>query len=256
MNMLKNNKVFPTPQALAESLAFDLVNQIKNVDTSVNYFTIALSGGSTPRFLFTVLGDLYAGTVSWDKVHFFWVDERCVPPEDTESNFRMANETLFTKIEIPEENIHRIKGEADPVKEAERYSKEMLDFTVKRNRLPFFDIILLGMGEDGHTASIFPGYEHLFLTDKICAVVVHPSTGQKRITITGLVINNAASVFFLVTGKNKATIVNNILRDHNDKKQFPASFVKPTDGRLYWFLDAAAGSLIGNEKPGNKEIKK
>jgi 6-phosphogluconolactonase len=249
-------KVFPTPLSLAESLAIDIVNKITEADISDHPFTLAISGGSTPRTLFSVLGERYTSSVPWKKVHLFWIDERCVPPEDPESNFRMANETLFTKIEVPVQNIHRIKGEADPVKEAERYSKEMVDFTLKRNRLPVLDIILLGIGEDGHTASIFPGNEHLFLTDKICAAAVHPSTGQKRITITGTVINNAVSVFFLVTGKNKAAIVNNILREHNDRKQFPASFVKPTDGRLYWFLDEAAGSLIGNEKQGNNEIKK
>ena len=104
--------------------------------------------------------------------------------------------------------------------------------------------MLLGLGEDGHTASILPGNEKLFLSDKICAAAVHPSTGQERITITGKVINNAASVFFLVTGKNKAGIVNNILGEHKNKKQFPASFVKPTDGRLLWYVDEEAGALI------------
>ena len=187
-------KIFPTPQALAESLALDLVNQIREADTRDRPFTIALSGGNTPRLLFTVLGDLYASSVPWDKVHFFWVDERCVPPEDPESNFGMTFKVLFSKINIAQENIHRIKGEDDPVKEAERYSKEINDFTVKRDRLPFFDIMLLGLGEDGHTASLFPGNEKLFLTDKICISAVHPSTGQKRITITGKVINNAANI--------------------------------------------------------------
>lgn len=158
----------------------------------------------------------------------------------------MTYMVLFSKIDIAQENIHRIKGEDDPVKEAERYSKEMNDFTVKRNGLPFFDIMLLGLGEDGHTASVFPGNEELFLTDKTCTTAVHPSTGQKRITITGKVINNAAGIFFLVTGKNKAVIVNNIIGQHKNKKQFPASFVKPTDGRLFWYLDEAAGLLIKN----------
>lgn len=239
-------KIFPTPQSLAESLALNLVSQIREADTRDHPITIALSGGSTPRLLFSVLGDLYASSVPWDKVHFFWVDERCVPPEDNESNFGMTYMVLFSKIDIARENIHRIKGEDDPVKEAERYSKEINDFTVKRDKLPLFDIMLLGLGEDGHTASVFPGNEKLFLTDKICITAVHPSTGQKRITITGKVINNAAGIFFLVTGKNKAVIVNNIIGQHNNKKQFPASFVKPTDGRLSWYLDEAAGALIKN----------
>jgi 6-phosphogluconolactonase len=239
-------KIFPTPQALAESLALDLVSQIREASTRDRHFSIALSGGSTPRLLFTVLGDLYTSSVSWDKVHFFWVDERCVPPEDHESNFGMTREVLFSKIDIPHENIHRIKGEDDPAKEAERYSREINDFTIKRDGLPFFDIVLLGLGEDGHTASIFPGNKKLFLTAKICTTAVHPSTGQTRITITGNVINNAAGIIFIVTGKNKAVIVNNIIGQHNNKKHFPASFVKPTDGRLFWYLDEAAGALIKN----------
>lgn len=236
--------IFPTPQELAQSLAFDLVNQIENVNTIVNHFTIALSGGNTPKLLFSVLANRFSGTVNWKNIHFFWVDERCVPPENSESNYGMTNEVLFSKIKIPHENIHRIKGEDDPFQEAERYSKEIIDFTAKRNSLPFFDIILLGLGEDGHTASVFPGNEDLFLTNKICTTAVHPSTGQKRITITGKVINNAESVFFVVTGKNKAVIVDKILGEHKNEKQFPASFVKPADGRLFWYLDGEAGSLI------------
>ena len=137
-----------------------------------------------------------------------------------------------------------MKGEDDPVIEADRYSKEINDFSVKKNGLPFFDIMLLGLGEDGHTASIFPGNEKLFLSDKTCTTAVHPSSGQRRLTITGKIINNAASVIFLVTGKNKAVIVNKIIGKHKNKKQFPASFVEPINGSLYWYLDEAAGWLI------------
>jgi len=239
-------KIFPTPQALAESLALELVNQIKESDISDYPFTIALSGGNTPKLLFSILGDQFADFANWNKVHFFWVDERCVPPDDSESNFGMTNEVFLSRIDIPQENIHRIKGEDDPVKEAERYSKEINKITVQRNGLPFFNVMLLGLGEDGHTASVFPGNEKLFLSDKICTTAIQPYTGQKRITITGRIINNSANLIFLVTGKNKAGIVNNIIGQGDNKKQFPASFVKPADGRVFWYLDEAAGSLIGN----------
>jgi 6-phosphogluconolactonase len=250
--MNKSIRLFPTPQALAESLALELINQIKEIKEikeagkRISPFTIALSGGSTPKLLFSVLGDEFASSVSWSNVHFFWVDERCVPPDDPESNFGMTNKTLLSKIDIPENNIHRINGEDDLWKEAERYSDEIEKFTVNRNGFPFFNIILLGLGEDGHTASIFPGNEKLFQTDRICASAVHPSTGQERITITGKVINNAANIIFIVTGKNKAGIVNNIVGQRDNKKQFPASFVKPSDGRVFWYLDEPAGSLIGD----------
>jgi len=240
-------KIFPTPLALAESLALELVSRIKDADTTVNPFTIALSGGNTPKLLFSVLAEKFARSVAWSNVHFFWVDERCVPPEDPESNFGMTNEVFLGRIDIPQRNIHRIRGEDDPGKEAERYSRELNELTVQKNGLPFFDLILLGLGEDGHTASIFPGNEKLFVSDKICVTPVHPSTGQKRITITGGVINNSAEIIFMVTGKNKAGIVNNIVGKGDNKKQFPASYVKPVQGRVMWYLDRDAGSMLDQE---------
>jgi 6-phosphogluconolactonase len=237
-------RIFSTPQALAESLAIDLVKQIMEADKSDLPFTIALSGGSTPKQFFSVLGEKYANPEIWNHVHFFWVDERCVSPEDPESNFGMTNEIFFSRIDIPQENIHRIRGEGDPDIESKRYSNEIKDITVQKSGLPFFNIILLGLGEDGHTASLFPGNERLFLADKVCEAVIHPSTGQGRITITGKVINNAAIIIFLVTGQNKAEIVNNIIGQGSNIKQFPASYVKPDDGTIFWYLDEAAGSLL------------
>ena len=177
--MKQSIRIFPTPQALAGSLALDLVNIIKVAGAGVNHFTIALSGGNTPRLLFSVLADQYAASVTWSNVHFFWVDERCVPPDDPESNFGMTNDVFLQRIDIPAGNIHRIRGEDDPGREAERYSVEISEFTIKKSGMPFFNVIFLGLGEDGHTASIFPGNEKLFATDKICVMAVHPSTGQK-----------------------------------------------------------------------------
>jgi 6-phosphogluconolactonase len=159
----------------------------------------------------------------------------------------MTKEVFLSKIDIPKENIHRIRGEDDPGKEAERYSGEVNEFTIQKNGFPFFNVMLLGLGEDGHTASIFPGNEKLFRSDKICVIAVHPKTGQKRISITGQVINNSSEIIFMVTGKNKSGIVNNIIGKGDDKKQFPASFVKPVQGKVVWYLDeGAAGSLTEN----------
>ena len=242
--MRQSIRIFITPQALAESLALDLVSQIREAGTDVNPFTIALSGGNTPRLLFSVLADQYAASVTWSNVHFFWVDERCVLPDDPESNFGMTNDVFLSRIDIPHENIHRIRGEDDPEKEADRYSQEINEFTIQKNGFPFFNVIFLGLGEDGHTASIFPGNEKLFVSDKICVTAVHPSTGQNRITITGGVINNSAEIIFMVTGKNKAGIVNNIIGRGDNKKQFPASYVKPAEGRVLWYLDEEAALLV------------
>lgn len=237
-------QIFPTPKALAESLALELVNLINKTSADDFPFTIALSGGKTPELLFSVLGDKFASSVKWDLVHFFWVDERCVPPDDPESNFRITNEALLGKITIPQDNVHRIKGEEDPETEAVRYSGEINDVVGHRMRLPRFDIILLGLGEDGHTASIFPGNLQLFKSENICEASVHPVSGQKRITLTGKVINNSKNIFFIVTGKNKALIVKSILVKENQGKQYPAYYILPAYGRLIWYLDKDAGSLL------------
>jgi 6-phosphogluconolactonase len=237
-------KIFPTPFELAEALALDLVKMINGAESGKVPFTIALSGGNTPKLLFSVLGDHFAGSVNWSLVQFFWVDERCVPPDNMESNYSMAKSSLLDKLDIPGKNIHRILGEEDPGKEAIRYSREIAEFTRNRNRLPIFDIILLGLGEDGHTASIFPGKEKLFRSHKICQPAVHPVSGQKRITLTGRVINNAESIIFLVTGKNKAAVVNEILTDRTCEKRFPASHVVPVNGIVTWFLDKEAGQFL------------
>lgn len=235
-------RIFPTPVLLAESLAVELVRIIKSHESSGAPVSIALSGGNTPELLFSIMGKNFSDSSFWKVVHFFWVDERCVPPEDTESNFGMAKSALLDKILIPGTNIHRIKGEENPEKEAMRYSEEISMFTMKKNGWPFFNIILLGLGEDGHTASIFPGNERLFSADEICAVAKHPDTDRNRITLTGNVINNAETVIFVVTGKGKSQMISNVLENRGGRIKVPASYVKPADGELYWYLDSGAAS--------------
>lgn len=156
----------------------------------------------------------------------------------------MAKNGLIDKIDIPIVNIHRIRGENDPRDEAIRYQEEIVKFVQKRNGLPAFDLVILGLGEDGHVASIFPGNIELFYSEKICDVTHHPITNQKRVTITGTVINNATSVVFLVTGKNKATIVAEVLGKKADYTRFPVSLVKTANGNTEWFLDYDAASLL------------
>lgn len=248
--MSRNIKIFPSPIELAESLALELIDQIETADTRNSLFTIALSGGNTPKLLFSVLGDKFADSVNWLNVHFFWVDERCVPPDSNESNFNLASENLFKKLVITPVNIHRIRGENDPERETGRYSEELNDFTFKRNGLPFLNALLLGLGDDGHTASIFPGDEHLFRSDRICAATVHPVTGQRRITLTGNVINNAGHIIFLVTGRNKADIARKVIDREDCDKLFPAQLVFPSYGKLSWYLDEEAGSLLRSLNKG------
>lgn len=237
-------KVFPTPDDLAMNFAKEMVRMINESAKEKKPFTIALSGGSTPSLLFRTLADNFAAAVPWEFVHFFWGDERCVSPDDSESNFGMTSDTLLSKISVPSENVHRIIGESDPESEAIRYGEEISRFTSGRNGIPSFNLCLLGLGEDGHTASIFPGHLDLFNSEKICAVASHPVSRQKRITITGRIINNADNVTFLVTGEKKAMIVEKLFKKVTIPSNYPAAYAVPTYGLLSWFLDKEAAKYV------------
>ena len=229
-------KTFKNPEATAKAFA----DYLSEIQQEVNRLNIALSGGSTPKLLFEILVNKYSDKIEWPKFHFYWGDERCVPPTSGESNYGMTHEYLFQHLEIPEENIHRVFGECDPDEEAVRYGKLISENLPPINGLPQFDLIILGLGEDGHTASIFPHQMELLTSKDVCEVAEHPISGQKRITLTGSVINNAKEVCFLVTGDAKAEKVNEILNITGDCQLYPASYIKPTHGELVWFLDKAA----------------
>ncbi len=229
-----------TKQQTAEDFTDWLVQLIGSKDS----LHIALSGGSTPKIVFDELASRHLSKNEWRKVHLYWGDERCVPPGNAESNYKMTVEHLLSKIDIPEENIHRIRGENDPRQEAKRYSEVLKEKLPMIDSLPRFDLIILGMGDDGHTASIFPYEIGLWNADQLCEVAEHPETGQKRITITGRIINHAASVAFLVTGEGKAEKVGKIVDGRGGFKSYPAHLVNPISGNLTWFLDEAAASGI------------
>jgi 6-phosphogluconolactonase len=237
-------KIYHTPSEIAEAFAAELAGKINATENKGSAFSLAISGGNTPRMLFTVLAEKYFSSINWRNVQLFWVDERCVPPENSESNYGMTKQVLLDKINIPENNIHRIKGEDDPVKEAERYAKEILLNVRTKEIFPVFDLVILGIGDDGHTASIFPGNQNLINSEKICEVAVHPLSGQKRITLTGKVINNADFVAFLATGQNKARIIEEIYKKKPQYMNYPASNVSPSHGIVEWFVDDKAGKLI------------
>ena len=211
---------------------------------SENYFTVALSGGSTPKTIFKYLSRNYKDKILWNKIKFFWGDERCVPADHPDSNYLMTKENLFGKIEIRAENIFPIDGDNIPAEEVVSYSSIIKENVVMKDGFPSFDLILLGLGEDGHTASIFPNQIELLDSKNICEVALHPLLNQKRITLTGEVINNADQIIFLVTGASKAKMIDTILNKRTDFEKLPASFVKPKQGKLIWMLDEAAASLI------------
>ena len=237
---------FRTKEDLIMMLAEKIQNLIRDTLISGRDFNIALSGGSTPGILFEYIvnSDQRDESGIWEKVRFYWVDERCVPPDHPESNYRMANDTLLSNLPHSDKYVFRMKGEMDPQTEAARYSQLLKGQLPSVNNLPVFDLVLLGMGKDGHTASIFPDQMELLSTENLCDIGVHPESGQHRLTLTGKVINNADHVFFLVTGADKATTVAEILGSGPQAENFPASHIKPVYGNLLWFLDDPAASLL------------
>lgn len=231
-------KVFKNKSELAISFCEELLR----LSEAKEKFFLSLSGGSTPGIIFKTLAYVYKQKIKWDNLHLFWSDERYVPPENDESNYGMTKKFLLDFVDIPEENVHRIKGEDDPELEARRYSNEIQKTVSSVNAFPKFDLVMLGIGEDGHTASIFPDQMHLLNSDKICEVAVHPSTQQKRITMTGKVINNSDTVIFLITGKSKAEILKSILEEK--KKIYPAEFIMPVYGKLEYYIDSEAAEFL------------
>lgn len=236
-------KVFDDSEAVANAFADELYQL---VSSSEKPFHLALSGGSTPALLFDILARQYATIMPWDRIHFWWGDERCVPPTDGESNYRMTRDHLFSKIKVDETNIHRVKGEWRPEEAAAAYQQEIVNFLPRTDGWPVFDLIILGMGNDGHTASIFPHQMDLLESDQVCAVATHPESGQKRVTLTGRVLNNAKRVFFLVTGKSKAERVKEIINQLGKAKKLPASHIRPMHGKLAFYFDQGAATEIDN----------
>jgi len=206
-------------------------------------FSVALSGGSTPKVWFQYLAENHKNDIPWENIHLYWGDERCVPPEDAESNYGMTKKFLLDEIQIPENNIHRIQGELDPVEAAKNYESELTE-SLQGSDYPVFDLIILGMGDDGHTASIFPHEIKSWDSEKICVVATHPVSGQKRVSLTGKVINAASAVAFLVTGKNKEERVREIFHQEPTAAYYPANLVSPSNGTLHWFLDKDAANQL------------
>ncbi len=211
---------FETPQDVAESFADRIMQQL---DSAVTKFQIALSGGSTPQILFKHWASFNEKPDRWNRMHFYWGDERCVPPGHADSNYGVANQLFFSPACINPSRIHRVLGEDDPAVEAQRYAELLQSQLPNVNGLPQFDVVILGMGTDGHTASIFPDQMQLLDDDRICAVATHPETGQQRVTLTGPVIANAKQIVFLITGHSKKEKFAAIENQSIESQQWPAA---------------------------------
>lgn len=240
MKIYFRSKILSTPFETAESLTKDFIRYTEEMLAFREKLYIAVSGGSTPNMFFDLLATEYPSALDWEKLHFFWVDERCVPHSHVDSNYGNAFERCFSKVNIPEKNLHPVLGGENPISETVRYTGEILSHVPYANGYPAFDLMMLGMGEDGHTASIFPGQDQLLNTHSIVSVSENPISGQKRITLTGKVLNNANDIVFMVTGHKKNGVLEQILTNSSTADLFPAAYVKPTKGNLSWYLDKEA----------------
>ncbi len=233
---------------ICRTAANEILRLVDRAGSKAKPFTIALSGGTTPRRLHVLMaGDPAVRTrLPWNDMHFFWGDERHVPPDDPQSNYRMAWETLLSLAPIPAKNIHRvISEEPDAFQAAEKYEQELKAFfELEAGQMPRFDCILLGMGDDGHTASLFPETEVLSETKRIVAAYWVEKLKTHRITMTVPVLNRADLIVFLVSGAEKAKALKAVLQGDYRPEQFPAQLIRPDQGRLLWIVDQAAASCL------------
>lgn len=235
-------KILPDSAALAQAAAQEFHKLADAAVQERGRFCVALSGGNTPRAIYSLLASEHK-ELPWDRIHVFFGDERHVPPDHPDSNFRMATESLLSKVPIPEKNVHRIRAELEAEVAATEYEQELVNFFHLDNQeMPRFDLIFLGIGEDGHTASLFPGSNALTETSRRVVANWVEKFKTFRITFTFPVLNHAAEVAFLVSGADKAQILNEIISP--GARKYPTQSVQPENGRLLWLVDQDAGSLL------------
>ena len=233
--------ILPEAGAIAREGAERFTALARLAIAATGRFTVALSGGSTPKALFALLVDQ---PIDWAHVHVFWGDERCVPPDHADSNYRMAHEALLSKVALPAQNVHRMRGEIDPAQAARAYEAE-LRHVFGSIEWPRFDLILLGLGTDAHTASLFPNTSAIH--EATHWVVGHfvEKLQTHRLTLTPPVINHAKQIIFLVAGTDKAAALRSVFEGPRDVDQFPAQVIEPLTGRVTWLIDEAAAVTLG-----------
>lgn len=240
-------QVFANPEVLTQAAATEFVRQANQAIQDRGRFTIALSGGSTPKSLYALLATQpWRDQISWNQVHLFWGDERHVPPSDSSSNFRMTQERLLSQVPIPHENVHRIKAEnPDAQTVAAEYERDLKQFfQLSEHEFPRFDLVLLGMGANGHTASLFPGTDAVHEQSRLVVAPWVEELNTHRITLTPPVINNANTIIFFVTGAEKAAMLKAVLEGQYKPDRLPAQIVHPTQGNVIWMIDQTAASLL------------
>ncbi|MEE9284263.1 MAG: 6-phosphogluconolactonase [Dehalococcoidia bacterium] len=240
--------VRPAPEDNALALASFIADLADGAVGARGRFTIALSGGSTPRRLYQILADPpYASRGRWDRWHVFWSDERCVPPDDPQSNYRMATEALLDRVPIPPSQVRRIRGEDPPDQAARRYEEQLA--ALFGHGTPSFDLVLLGLGDDGHTASLFPGSEALDERQRLVVAPWVPHLAAHRLTFSLPLINAARTVVFLVSDGSKADRVKQAIEERVEDPPVPAGLVAPVSGGLHWFLTTDAARQLSRVAP-------
>ncbi|AVM52190.1 6-phosphogluconolactonase [Bacteroides zoogleoformans] len=227
--------IYPTTMETAHALIRQLIKMMNNEPERTFY--LAFSGGSTPSLMFDIWANEYREVTPWTRMRIYWVDERCVPAEDCESNYGTMRRLLLDVVGMPREHVYPICGTNDPEHEAVNYSARVCATVPLRDGLPVFDVVLLGAGDDGHTSSIFPGQEHLLSSSHPYEASVNPYNGQKRVAMTGSPLFTARKLIFLITGKSKADVVRDILESGDTG---PAAYVAHHAGDVELFLDAQA----------------
>jgi 6-phosphogluconolactonase len=238
--------VMDNAQALYVRAAEEIAHFAGEAICTHGEFTLCLTGGSTPAPTYELLATRFHLSVDWKEVQFFWGDERCVPPDDPASNFGMANRTIFSKLALRPEQIHRMRGEDEPVQAAQAYEHELRAFfgLERPSDFPSFSLLLLGLGENAHVASLFPRHPALHEKERLAVAVEVEAVPNRRISLTLPVINHAERVMFLVSGTNKAAAVRKILQGPPDPDLYPGQCVKPHSGEIVWLMDEAAASEL------------
>lgn len=247
-NLRIEYSVVPDSNALAVKAAEQFTQAAEKAAAERGRARIAISGGSTPKAAFALMADPgqpWRGRMPWDTIELFWVDERCVPPDDPESNYRMTREAMLDKVPLKPEQIHRMEGELDPQVAASRYESLLRNrFRLEGAESPRFDLVALGMGPDGHTASLFPHTEAIHEMSRLVTANHVPQKDTWRITLTWPVINNANSVFFLIGGADKAQVLKEVVTGPQDPERLPSQLIRPSSGILTLILDQAAAALL------------
>ena len=237
-------RIFKNLESLGKDAATLFIEKAAEAITQRGRFLVTLNGGNTPSRLFQLLATDFREKVDWSRVHVFWGDERCVPPDDPGSSYGQARNLLLSRVPIPDENTHRVKGELEPAEASKDFSLTLSGFASAPFEFPRFDLVFLGMGEDGHTASLFPG-SPVDVSEPVIPVTAHyQDRPAKRVSLTPAVFNQARTVAFMATGEKKAVTLAEVLSDRYDPEKLPAQRISPKHGDLLWLVDEdAAGKL-------------